>query len=229
MEQLQNALMYVGPPLKTEAALRVFLKARNEQKAELGYRLSDARSEQDIRSINRDFKKYGFLPYPAPIGGGSVSVAYEIATATVFAMTTGAKTILTAIAPAGHGLAMTEFGISFDGVTSSAVPALVDVVNSTQAGAGTSGVTPTITAGRGRTTGGSAPTGGSNYSAEPTTLVRLKPFYIPQLMGTFVYQFPLGREVECDSSAGTIKALGLRGNVTANVNCIGWLEVEAVG
>lgn len=168
---------------------------------------------------------YGF----PRIAGGSISAAYTLVTGTVFAMTAGAKTVLNAIAPSGHGLALVHFDISFDGVTSTAVPAAVDVVSSTQAGAGTSGVTPTITQVRGRSSGGSAPTGGSNYTAEPTVLVNLRKLYIPQLMGTYSYDFPLGREFECDASGGTIKALALRGNVTANVNALANMEVEAVG
>ncbi len=159
----------------------------------------------------------------------SISAAYTLITGTPFALTAGAKTTLMAIAPAGHGLALCEITVSFDGITSTAVPALVEIVSSTQAGAGTSGVAPTITQLRGRTTAGSAPTGGSNYTVEPTTLVSLKRFYLPQFMGTIVYQLPLGREIECDSSAGTIKALGIRINVTANVNCVASMEVEAVG
>ncbi len=159
----------------------------------------------------------------------STAAAYSLVTGTPFALTAGAKTTLMAIAPAGHGLAMTEFSVSFDGVTSTAVPALVELVTSTQAGAGTSGVAPTITQIRGRGTGGSAPTGGSNYTVEPTTLVSIKRWYIPQFMGTFAFQFPLGREMESDSSAGTIKALGIRINVSANVNCVAYMEVEAVG
>lgn len=163
-----------------------------------------------------------------PIRGGSTGGGYSVVQGTVFAMTTGAKTMLNSIAPAGHGLAMTEFGLSFDGVTSSAVPATIDLCTSTQAGAGTSGVTPTISSSRGRTNG-SAPTGGSNYTAEPTTLVNMKRWYVPQYNGVFVYQAPLGREIECDASGGTIKALALRGNVSASVNELGYMEVEAAG
>ena len=159
----------------------------------------------------------------------SVNAAYRVDTATVFAATAGAKTMLMAIAPAGHGLALTEISVSMDGVTASAVPATLEIVQSTQGAAGTSGVTPTITQVRGRLTTGSAPTGGSNYTAEPTTLTRIAIFYIPQFMGTFTYQLPLGRELECDSSGGTIRALGLRINVSANVNVVGYMEVEALG
>jgi len=163
------------------------------------------------------------------IGGGSTSAAYSVVGGTAFAATTGAKTALNSIAPAGHGLALTEFAVSMDGVTSTAVPATLDVCQSTQATAGTSGVSPTITQVRGRATSGSAPTGGSNYTAEPTTLTVVKKFYVPQLMGTFIYQAPLGREIECDSSGGTVKALALRINVSANVNVLSYAEVEAVG
>ena len=159
----------------------------------------------------------------------SINAAYSLVSGTPFAATAGAKTFMMAIAPAGHGLALVEFALSMDGVTATAVPALVEIVSSTQAGAGTSVVTPTITQIRGRSTSGSAPTGGGNYSAEPTTLVSLKRWYVPQFMGGITYQFPLGREIECDSSAGTLKGLGIRINVSANVNVVGHMEVEAIG
>jgi hypothetical protein len=158
----------------------------------------------------------------------SIAVGYRIATATPFALTTGAKTALMAIAPAGRGLALTEFAVSFNGVTSTAVPALVEIVRSTQAGAGTSGVAPTITQIRGRNTTGTAPTGGSNYTAEPTVLTRVAVWYIPVFMGSFTYQFPLGREIETDSSGGTVRGIGIRINVPANVTGVCHLEVESV-
>ncbi len=157
----------------------------------------------------------------------STAVAYSIVTATPFAMTAGAKTALMAIAPAGHGLSLVSAAVSFDGVTTTAVPALVEIVTSTQAGAGTpTGATTTITQIRGRTTAGSAPTSGGNYSAEPTVLVRVGVWYIPQFMSGQTIQLPLGREIECDSSAGTIRGLGIRITVTANVNAVCSMEVE---
>jgi len=155
--------------------------------------------------------------------------------ATPFAATTGAKTVLMAIAPAGHGLVVCELAISMDGVTSSAVPALVELVASTQAGAGTpatSTAAATITQIRGRSSGGSAPTAGCNYTAEPTVLTVLKRWYVSQFMGLFVLQHPLGREAECDSSGGGtlgFKAIGLRINVSAAVNVSAYMDVEAAG
>lgn len=161
-----------------------------------------------------------------------MAVAYRIQPGIPFAATTGAKTFLLVIAPAGHGLVLVKYKLSMDGVTNSAVPATVDIVTSTQAGAGTPGTstaTATITQVRGRSTSGSAPTAGANYTAEPTTLTVIDSFYLSQFNGLIVEECSLGREIEGDSSGGTIKALGIRINVSANVNVKGYLEVESVG
>lgn len=156
-------------------------------------------------------------------------VGYAIALETPFAATAGAKTALMAIAAANSGLIVVEFGISFDGVTASAVPALVELVSSTQATAGTPTGTPTVTQIRGRVTGGEAPAASGRYSAEPTVLVRHKAWYVSPNGGVLVVQFPLGREPEIDDSGGAIKAYGIRVNVSANVNVMAYMEVEKNG
>ena len=148
---------------------------------------------------------------------------------TPFAATAGAKTALMVIPGANSGILVVEFGISFDGVTATAVPALVELVSSTQAGAGTPTGTPTVTQVRGRVTGGELPTASGRYSVEPTVLVRHKAWYVPQFMGLLVVQFPLGREPETDDSGGAIKAYGIRVNVTANVNVMCYMETEHSG
>ena len=134
-------------------------------------------------------------------------------------------TSLTMISPAGHGLTMTEFHTSFDGVTSSAVPVYVEALQSTQAVAGTATAATPIQV-RGRATGGSAPTGGSNYTVINTVLTSAFAILVPAFNGVYTYQFPLGREIECDSSAGTIKALGLAVTAPAAVNTRQYLETE---
>ncbi len=231
MNEFDEAITRTGVFLKGAGRFREAIERRWERaqrSAHLINELAEKRmAEHDLRA--RLARERGYDPrtgFPI-IEGGAVGLAHSISTV-AFAMTTGAKTILTAIAPAGHGLALVHFDVSFDGVTSSAVPATVDVVNSTQGAAGTSAGSAVITQVRGKTTSGSAPTAGNNYTGEPTTLVALRKLYVPQLMGTYTYDFPLGREFECDSSGGTIKALGLRGNVSANVNALANLEVEAV-
>ena len=148
---------------------------------------------------------------------------------TPFAATAGAKTALMVIAGANSGLAVVEVGISFDGVTASAVPALVELVSSTQATAGTPTGAPTVTQVRGRVTGGEAPTASGRYSAEPTVLVRHRAWYVPQYNGLLIVQFPLGREPQTDDSGGAIKAYGIRITVSANVNVMCYIETEHIG
>lgn len=156
------------------------------------------------------------------------AVGYAVALDTVFAMTTGAKTVLNVIASANSGLVIVEFGISFDGVTASAVHALVDLCQSTQATAGTDTKTPTVTQLYGRVTGGDPPTADGGFSAEPTALTRLAAWHVHPTSG-LVIQYPLGREPITDDSGGTVKALALRANVTANVNAMAYMIVEKVG
>lgn len=158
-----------------------------------------------------------------------MSAGWAVVLETPFAATAGAKTALLAIAGGNSGLLIVEFGITFDGVTATAVPALVELVSSTQATAGTPVGTPTVTQVRGRVTGGEPPTASGRYSAEPTALVRHKAWYVSQYMGGMVLQFPLGREHETDDSGGVIKAYGIRVNVSANVNVMCYLDVEHNG
>jgi hypothetical protein len=147
-----------------------------------------------------------------------------------FATGTAVHTNLNVISPAGHGLTLVEFGISFDGVTATAVPVLVEIGTSTQAGAGTGAASPpTAVQVRGRATGGSAPTIAHNFTAEPTVQTVLRQWLITPNGGLFVYQLPLGREIECDSSAGTAKAIFARVTSAATVNSRCYMEVEALG
>jgi hypothetical protein len=68
------------------------------------------------------------------------------------------------------------------------------------------------------------PTVGHNYTAEPTALTVIEQFFVPQFMGAFVKQYPLGLEPDTDLSGGTVKALALRINVSANVNALAYIR-----
>lgn len=162
------------------------------------------------------------------VRGGSTGVAYAINSA-IFAAGTAVHTDLVAIAPAGHGFSLAEAAVSFDGVTASAVPVYMELCQSTQAGAGTGGTAPTIAQVRGVATGGQAPTASGSHTAEPTVLTRIRSWYVSPNGGLLVYGLPLGREVECHSSGGTIKALALRSTPPAAVNLQAYMEVEALG
>lgn len=135
----------------------------------------------------------------------------------VFAATAGAKTALNVLAGANQNIALLEWGVAFDGVTASAVPATVDLCQSTQGAAGTPGSTPSAVQTTGRTLAFQGSLGVA-YSAEPTALTVIDSLYVPQFMGVFRVAIPLGYEPETDFSGGTIRALAIRVNVTANVN-----------
>jgi hypothetical protein len=144
---------------------------------------------------------------------------------TVFAATAGAKTVLNAIAGANQPVQVIEWGVSFDGVTSSAVPATVNLCQSTQATAGTSaGSVPAVVQVRGRATAAQF-TVGHNYTAEPTALTVIEQVFVPQYNGIYVRAYGTYDSPDTDLSGGTVKALALRINVTANVNVLAYMRV----
>jgi len=149
---------------------------------------------------------------------------YVIETAGALALTGAtAKTILSVISAANAINRITAFSVSFDGVTATAVPVLVELCYSTQATAGTpTGGTFTPTQIRGATRTCQA-TGSRNYSAEPTVITTYLPFLVPAFMGSLTLQFPLGREPE---QIVTADALLLRCTAPAAVNVRGWIEFE---
>lgn len=150
--------------------------------------------------------------------------AVYVARNTVFAATAGAKTVLNVIAGASQPVSVFEWGVSFDGVTSSAVPATVELCQSTQATAGTSAASPPAIVQVGGKPITIQPTTGHNYTAEPTALTVIEQAFVPQFMGYWVKQYPLGLEPDTDLSGGTIKAMAIRINVTANVNCLAYIR-----
>lgn len=147
---------------------------------------------------------------------GTAAVALSAATA---------KTIMNLIAGANHQAVITEFSVSFDGVTASAVPVLVELCQSTQAGAGTPGSSPTPALIRGL--GACDATAGVAYSAEPTVLTVIKQWLVTPNGGLLVIQGPLGRETVTNlSGSSTVKALAIRCTAPATVNVRGYLEFE---
>lgn len=150
--------------------------------------------------------------------GATYSVA---ATADIALSAATAKTVVSAICAANSPLRVTELGVSFDGVSGTAEPVVVELCSSTQAGAGTPGSSPTPlqVSGATRTVQGA---GALNYSAEPTVLTVIKTWLIHPQTG-FVIQFPLGREPQQNTTAD---ALCIRCTAPATVNCRAYLEFE---
>jgi hypothetical protein len=149
------------------------------------------------------------------------SVAYKVDTSAVVALTAAtARTALMVLTPAQFGGVLTHFSIGFDGVTASAVPVFWEIVRSTNASNSTPGTNNTTESanivqvrGRAITTGFTA-FSASAATFEPTVLTRLDGNLLTPAGGLLVYDFPLGREFECDVSAG----LGIRLTAPATVN-----------
>lgn len=144
-------------------------------------------------------------------------------TATALSSAT-AKTLVNIISATNDAPLITELGVSFDGVTASATPVLVELCYSTQGAAGTPGASPTPTLLRGK--GAAASTAGIDYSAEPTTITPFKHWLVTPNGGLLVIQFPLGREAQADQSGGTNKAICLRCTAPAAVNARAYIEFE---
>lgn len=149
-----------------------------------------------------------------------MDAVYVSCNITPFAATAGAKTILKLITPTGFNIKIHEIGLSTDGVTSTAVPMTVDWGNSDETTAGTAGGSPTTIQIKGSAIAHGI-TLGANFTAEGTTLTPSKKMYVPQFMGTFIYQTPLG--FESVSPAGLPDSFFVRVNVTANVNVLCWV------
>jgi hypothetical protein len=133
-----------------------------------------------------------------------------------------AKTIINVIGATNTPFRICELSVSFDGVTTNAVPATVELCYSTQAGAGTPGSSPAPTQMRGATRTVQA-VGRLAYSAEPTVLTAIQSWLVPVFNGLLIEQFPLGREPEQIASANGI---AIRVTAPAVVNVMGYLIFE---
>lgn len=140
---------------------------------------------------------------------------------TVFAATAGAKTVLKLVTPTSFQIKIHEIGVSMDGVTSSAIPATFEWGTSDETTAGTGGGTAVTTQIKGRTQANGL-TVTQNHTVEGTTYTIHNGIFVPQFMGIFVLQNPLGLEPESPSDAAD--SFFLRINVTANVNVLSWVK-----
>lgn len=153
-----------------------------------------------------------------------MAVGYAVNSGSVAMAAGAAKTILNVITPSTFGIVVVGFEISFDGVTASAVPALVELCQSTQAGAGTpAGSPPTPIQLRGQTIAHGC-TIAHNYSSEPTVLAAAYDWWLDPNKGLFDRLWPLGRELE----QGVSKGVAVRVNAPAVVNVRASLEWERI-
>ena len=116
---------------------------------------------------------------------------YTAATGAAVALAAAtAKTVLSVVATSTFGVDLQKVRLSFDGVTASAVPVLVELCYSTFATAGTT-TAGTVTQVYGRTVTAGFTTG-YNYTAEPTVLTVIESFLVTPAGGTVLYDWPLG-------------------------------------
>lgn len=154
---------------------------------------------------------------------------YSVRTTAAVALTAAtARTCLMVITPAQFGGDLKKLRIGFDGVTSTAVPVLWEIVRSTNATNSTPGTANTTeTAAIQQVYGRAITTGFTAFSAatsEPTVLTVLDANWLTPAGGLLIYDIPLGDTLEWDASAG----MGVRLTAPAAVNARLGMVVERV-
>lgn len=151
-------------------------------------------------------------------------------TATALVAATG-KTLIYVNSGATDQPILVELGVSFDGITSSAVPVLVELCFGTKASnssPGTGSTTATFLQVRGWPAQTPASAGGVNCSTEPTVLTPIKQWLVTPNAGLLVVQFPLGRETTGVASGTAVSGnqFALRATAPAGVNARAYFEIE---
>jgi|SRR6478735_1577274 len=150
---------------------------------------------------------------------------YSVATGAAVALTGGAaKTVLFVVAPAQFGVDLKKWRVAFDGVTATAVPALVEVCAlsaATNSTAGTNNTSATVTQvyGRAITAGFTA---GYNSTSEPTVLTVIDTVLMTPNGGVIVYDYPLGDTPDNDVSKGF--AIRINAPAAVNARAALWFE-----
>jgi hypothetical protein len=156
-----------------------------------------------------------------------MSAGYTVLTSSAVALAAGvAKAVLGAQTNAAFSLLLKGFDISFDGVTASAVPAVVEICGCTFAtnppGTASTNVTPVQRYGRAMTSGFNAAQG---WTSLPTVLLTHKVFYLSPNGGLFSFQWPLGMESDQPMGSG---GFVIRVTAPAIVNCLAGMDFERV-
>jgi len=154
------------------------------------------------------------------------AVGYSCTTEGAVALSAAtAKSIIGAKAHANSGLQVKGLNVSFDGVTASAVPVLVELCYCTfganSPGTNSTSTTPRQKYGRSLTAGF---TSGKTWTTEPTTITVLREFLLTPNGGALEYQFPLGMEPDCALGEGFV----IRCTAPAAVNVRATLDLERI-
>lgn len=152
-------------------------------------------------------------------------------TASIVPVATGAaiKTLLQIGIPATTDLVLLEWGISFDGVTPTAVPGIIELMSSgTVAATSGTSVTPTLYGGQNKSGVASLCVGGTGATCHSPSsegsIAAVKTYGAQHVtpMGSYVKQFPLGREPVVPAS----DFLRIRVKFAATVNALCYIVWE---
>lgn len=134
-----------------------------------------------------------------------------------------AKTIIGVKSHANFGLDLKKYRVSFDGVSASAVPVLVEICYSTWAtnSPGTNSTSTTIYQPYGRVITAGA-TSGKTWTTEPTVLTVLDSFILSPNGGVVLYDWPLGDTPDCALAEGF--AIRCTAPAVVNVRAALWFE-----
>ena len=150
---------------------------------------------------------------------------YAVTTGAAVALSAAtAKSVLAVLSPSGFGVDLISYSLSFDGVTASAVPVLVEVctsTNATNSTPGTNNTTGTVNQiyGRSITAGFTA---FYASTSEPTVLTVVESHLLTPVGGLIVRDYPLGQTIDTAVSAGLV----LRVTAPATVNCRALMRFE---
>jgi hypothetical protein len=159
-----------------------------------------------------------YIVYNGPEPTTSARVAQVVSAAVI-------KTLCQVATPSTTGITLVEWGLSFDGVSSSAVPGICELIQTDVAATGGTSLTPTIF---GIDTTASLCVGATNatcYSpATEGTIASVRTFGGGHISPTIGYekQYPLGREPYVPAS----KFLRIRVKFAATVNVIAYMIFE---
>lgn len=135
-----------------------------------------------------------------------------------------AQTVVGIKAPTNQAVKVTEIKITFDGATSTAVPALVEIGTCTfganAPGTSSSSVTPKKRDGGRQET--VQTTAAKTWTSEPTTITVVDQMYEGQFNGLYHYIVPLASPIIVPGGGGFV----VRITPSANVNCSGKLSFE---
>lgn len=137
---------------------------------------------------------------------------------------TTAETVVGALAPTNQRIKILEAGISFDGATSTNVPALVELCYNTfganPPGTNSTSVTP---AKRDRSAAETVQsTAAKTWTTEPTTITVQQSKYVGQFNGLYHYILPFAGPYIIPGAKG----FSMRVTSPNNVNCAGHLSLE---